>query len=216
MAKDTTLPAHNSGVVRKRTSDLLKEIIHLPDEGTITISRFFAMLGDRSFALFILIFSLPNSLPVPGIPGFSTITGLPILLIALQVTFGQKNIWLPNKVAQTSFSHQVVSKILLKALPMIMWLERFIKPRVVFLCEGFGERFIGFMILIMASILVLPIVGGNFLPGFSISLMALALLENDGLFAIFSVLVTITSLVVMIEIIYFVFEAAANWILSII
>jgi hypothetical protein len=61
----------------KRTSDLLKEIRDLPDQGMVTIGTFVDMLGDRSFSLCILIFSLPNSLPVPGIPGFSTITGCP-------------------------------------------------------------------------------------------------------------------------------------------
>src|SRR5687768_2949363 len=89
---------------RKRTSDLLRDIADQPDHGTISVGRFVELLGDRSFALCILIFSLPNSLPVPGIPGFSTITGVPILLIALQIVFGRKAIWLPPKIAAKSFT----------------------------------------------------------------------------------------------------------------
>lgn len=199
---------------KKRTSDLLQEIADRQGDGSITIGQFVEMLGDRSFALTILIFSLPNSLPVPGIPGFSTLTGLPILIIALQIVFGRASIWLPKQVAEKQFSQAVVTKIVLKALPVIRWLERFIKPRLTPLCESLGERFIGLLIVLMALILVLPIVGGNFLPGFSISLMALALLENDGMFAILSIFVCLSSLYVMYEIIRFVVSAAIHWLMG--
>jgi hypothetical protein len=198
----------------KRTSDLLKDIANAPDHGQISIGRFVEMLGDRSFALSILIFSLPNSLPVPGIPGFSTLTGIPILLIALQIMFGRSAIWLPEKVAEKHFSHAIIVKIVNKALPVISWLERYIKPRMTFMCESLGERAIGFLIVVMSIILALPIVGGNFLPGFSISLMALALLENDGIFAIFSMVFALCSVYIMYEIIYFVLSLAIKWMLG--
>jgi hypothetical protein len=200
---------------KRRTSDLLKEIAHTPDNGSITVGKFVEMLGDRSFALSILIFSLPNSLPVPGIPGFSTLTGVPILLIAMQIVFGRQSIWLPQKVAEKTFSQAVITKIVHKALPVIKWLERFIKPRVSMICESWGERLMGALIFTMALILTLPIVGGNFLPGFSISLMALALLENDGIFAIFSMLFALASVYVMYEIIYFVIGTAIRWTLGV-
>lgn len=196
---------------RKRTSHLLQEIAHAPDHGHITVGQFVQMLGDRSFALSILIFSIPNSLPVPGIPGFSTITGIPILLIALQIVFGRKAIWLPKKVAEKQFSHAVIVKIIKKALPIILWIERFVRPRLTPICESYGERLIGVLMAAMAAILSLPIVGGNFLPGFSISLMALALLENDGIFALFGMFFTVGSIYIMFKIIAFVVLAIIGW-----
>lgn len=208
-------PLYPPGHHKKRTTHLLQEIADRHDRGTITVGEFVDMLGDRSFALTILIFSLPNSLPIPGIPGFSTITGLPILLIALQIVFGRSSIWLPAKVAKKEFSQAVVTKIVRKALPIISWLERFIRPRLGFMSEALGERFIGLCIATMSLILVLPIVGGNFLPGFSISLMALALLESDGLFAIFSILFCFGSIYLMYEIISFVVVTAVTWLIGI-
>lgn len=198
----------------KRTSQLLKNIVTAPDDGRISVGEFVKQLGDRSFALVILIFSLPNSLPVPGIPGFSTITGLPILFVALQIMFGRESIWLPRKVARVRFSHRSMTKIIGKAIPAVLWLEKLLRPRLSFLCEGLGERFIGLLILLMASILCLPVVGGNFLPGFAISLLALTLLEKDGFFALFSTAFTIGSLSFMYKLIAFVLAGLHKWMLG--
>jgi hypothetical protein len=131
---------------------------------------------------------------------------VPILLIALQIVCGRHAIWLPHKVANKSFKQSIVVKIVEKALPIIIWLERFVRPRLTFLCDGLAERVIGLLIVAMALILSLPIVGGNFLPGFAISLMALALLENDGIFAVLSAAFTVGSVYLMLEIIAKAFE----------
>ena len=196
----------------KRTSDLLQDIAQTTGRGEITIGDFVAMLGERSFALAILIFSLPNSLPIPGVPGFSTLTGLPILFIALQILCGRKDIWLPRKVAAKRFQGEFLTKIIRKALPVVIWLEKLLHPRLTIVCESIGERFIGFLIAMMAFILALPIAGANFLPALSISLLALALLENDGFFAALSILFTLASLCFMYEVILLVVGGTVHWV----
>lgn len=195
-------------------SELLKRIYDLPPRETISIGEFITLLGDRSFALVILIFSLPNSLPVPGIPGFSTITGLPILFIAFQMLMGRDSIWLPKKIAAKNFSYNFLRKIIKKALPVIVYIEKFLHPRMLGICNNNGERVIGLFIAMMAFILTLPIVGGNFLPGAAISLMALALLENDGLFACFSIAFCILSLYIMLSILMWVAQLVISWVLA--
>lgn len=194
-----------------RASTLLQQIADTPDRETISVGEFVSLLGERSFALAILIFSLPNSLPVPGIPGFSTITGLPILFIAMQMVMGEKTIWLPRKVSEKTFSQAFLKKIVTKAMPLVLWLERYLHPRGRVLCGPVGERIMGFLIVLMAFILVLPIVGGNFLPGASISLMALALLENDGLFASVAITVCLLSLALMFSIVVWLLKLAIGW-----
>jgi len=198
----------------KRTSELLRDIAASHEDGEISIGECVARMGDRSFALAILVFSLPNSLPVPGIPGFSTITGIPILLIALQIIAGRQSIWLPHRVAEKKFQQAFLAKIVRKALPVVLWLERWLKPRLSFVCEGWGERLIGLLIFVMAAILALPIVGGNFLPGFAISLLALSLLEKDGLFASFAISFCVGSIYFMYKIVAYVLGAAMHWLFS--
>ncbi len=176
----------------KRPSELLKNIMQTPERDNITIGNFVELLGNRSFALIILILAMPNVLPI-GIPGFSTMTGVPILCMALQMVWGRQVIWLPNKMAGKHLQQKHLNKIICKILPTLLWLEKFLRPRGTILCKSIGTRVIGLVIAMMASVLVLPIIGGNLLPGFSISLLALALLEKDGFLVVASILFTMTS-----------------------
>lgn len=189
---------------------MLRKILKESNEDNISVGRFTSLLGDRAFALTILIFSLPNSLPIPGIPGLSTITGVPIILIALQIIAGRHTIWLPKKVADKEFSQAMLAKVITKALPVVVWIERFLKPRFLIMTQGVIERLMGVLILSMALILSLPIIGGNFLPGFCISLMALSILERDGLLAAFAMALTVGSIVFMYNIVLLAFHWIAE------
>jgi hypothetical protein len=185
-----------------KTSHILKEIAEYPtDSGTITIRQFMQMLGDRSFCLAILIFSLPNSLPVPGIPGFSTITGIPIIFIGLQMMLGKKALWLPKSIADRRFSKVFISKVLLKSLPYVIRLEKVLRPRLLFMTSAWGERVLGVFFVVLAVIIAMPIPGGNFLPGLSMSLLALGMLERDGLFLLLAMTFILGTITIMIEII---------------
>lgn len=189
----------------KRTSTLLKEIIeHSAEGGEISVGELVGLLGERAFGLVILIFSLPNSLPIPGIPGFSTVTGLPMVFFAAQMALGRQTLWLPCKMAARQFSRAMLARMLAKALPAVMWLERWLRPRWTFAVSPWAERVIGLMILVQALVLSLPLPGGNFLPGLTSTLLALALLEQDGMLAAAGLLFGVTTLALMYQIIAFV------------
>lgn len=185
----------------QRTSAILAGIIARPGDGSISVERFTSMLGERAFALAILIFALPNSLPIPGIPGVSTVTGLPITFFALQMILGRDTIWLPKKIAQKEFSEAGLKKILAKTLPAVRWLEKYLRPRMHWLCGAWAERALGLGFAILSLIIALPIPGGNFLPGLSMSIIALALLERDGLIALGGVVFATCSVFFMYDII---------------
>jgi hypothetical protein len=200
---------------KERTSDIVARIIAQCEEGgTITLREFLVLLGDRSFGLVILIFSLPNSLPIPGIPGFSTITGLPITLIALQMVLGRPTLWLPDAMANVGFSKALLAKMLSKALKPLIKLETWLKPRLLAVTSPVGERVIGVFFVVLSLIIALPIPGGNFLPGVAMSLIALGLLERDGLFILLSKLFAIGSIVFMCQIIVMFFNAVHDWLLG--
>ena len=194
-----------------RTSVILHRMLSGGSEGDISVGEFMAQLGERAFALAILIFALPNSLPLPGIPGFSTLTGVPIILLGLQLAIGQEVIWLPKKVAQQRFSRSSLYKIIEKTLPFIIWLEKFLKPRFLWIGHPVGERAVGLVIVVLALILALPVPGGNFLPGLSICILALAILERDGLIGALGLLFVASTMVFMIKLIIGAFHIALKW-----
>jgi len=137
-------------------------------------------LGRRSFGVLLFVFAIPNSVPL-GIPGISTVTGLPILLIASQMVLGQQRIWLPEWIARRDFSREGFLKLIEKTMSWLARVERMLKPRWLWLVKGKVERLLAAVCVLMAFLLILPIPFGNVPPGFSLLLISLGLIERDGL-----------------------------------
>lgn len=161
------------------------EVVHAlfdkagPDD-KIGIGEVVEALGRRAFGLGILLFSLPNSLPIPSIPGFSTLTGLPILFFAFQLTMGRSQCWLPHWLAVRQLPIGKIAPAMKKVIPYIDRAEKYLQPRLLQCSSPFGLRLAGAVILFLATILALPIPFGNFLPGFCVSIIALGILQRDG------------------------------------
>jgi hypothetical protein len=172
---------HSNNESFGRTSNILEYIIDgAKGDGEITIREVLDLLGERAFGLALLVFCLPNSLPIPSPPGFSAITGAPIIILALQMTLGRETPWLPARIGNYSFSRDKFAAFLTKALPYIRKIEKLLHPRMQFFQSWLGERLTGLSFLILGIVLSMPIPLGNFLPGVSMSLIALGLLERDG------------------------------------
>ncbi len=175
--------------VKKRTTDIINTIIHNAETNdNVTIGEFIHTLGERVFGLAVLLFALPNSLPLPGIPGFSSITGAPIIIFGLQMMLGQRTPWLPQKISSYRFSQKKLAFILKKTIPILRKIEFFVKPRFSFMLSPLAERFIGLAFMILGWILAMPIPFGNFLPGISLCIIALGLVEGDGLVIIMGII----------------------------
>lgn len=137
-------------------------------------------LGQRSFGFILLIFALPNSLPILGIPGVSTITGLPMLFVAVQMALGHQRVWLPRWIANSSLATTDFQGLIRKVCPWLQRIEKLMRPRLTFLTLGNAERWLGAFCVLLAFLLVLPIPLGNLLPALGILFIALGLIESDG------------------------------------
>ena len=137
-------------------------------------------LGQRSFGFILLIFALPNSLPIIGIPGVSTITGLPMLFVAVQMALGYQRVYLPRWIADSSITTADFQSLIRKVSPWLQRIERLMKPRLGFLTGNNAERWLGAFCALLAFLLALPIPLGNLLPALGILFIALGLIERDG------------------------------------
>lgn len=166
----------------KRTSVIIEEVVEqCTEDGVVTVQEFVEQMGLKALALAILVFSI--SAVIAGvIPGFSTIVAMPIIFIALQIALGRTTIYLPKSVREKRISPKVINDALARSLPTLRWIERFIRPRLVWLTNGAFKRVIALVIMVLAGILALPIPLGNFIPSFTITLLAIAILERDGIF----------------------------------
>ncbi|MEQ1950595.1 exopolysaccharide biosynthesis protein [Mesorhizobium sp. CN2-181] len=149
----------------------------------VTVASILDALGDRSFAALLVLFAVFNLIPLP--PPSSAILGLPLLVVAAQLTYGSKRAWLPKFMAEKSISAEQFRSIMDRVIPRLVRLERLIRPRYWPFWRRRGDRVIGLMAVALAVIIILPIPFGNGLPAFSVALLGLSLSERDGiLFAV--------------------------------
>ncbi|MGM8225377.1 exopolysaccharide biosynthesis protein [Cellvibrio sp. ARAG 10.3] len=155
------------------------------------------LLGDRSFGFLLLLFALPNSIPLVGIPGVSTVTGIVLIVIAIQMIGGLRRLYLPERIQRRSFSGTGFKKLIQRAAPWLAKLERGLKPRWPWLTSSRAERWLGGVCLLLALLLILPIPFGNFFPGFAVVLLALGLIEKDGVFIVAGLAMTVVSVIAL-------------------
>ena len=92
--------------------------------------------------------------------------------------------------------------------PLLARAERLLRPRLLFVTSIAGERVIGGLCLVLALVLALPIPLGNMLPAIAISLMALGVLERDGVWVIGGAVIGALSLVVVWGVVWALARAA--------
>ena len=146
----------------------------------IAFGEMLDLLRERGFALLILLLALPNAIPGPAIPGLSTLTGLPLVMIALQLALGRIEPELPDWIRRKSVSRAAFQGLVGRARPWLQRLESVVRPRMLHITSRHGERLIGAWIVIAALFLCLPIPFGNLPMAIGLMILAIGLMERDG------------------------------------
>lgn len=136
-------------------------------------------LADRAYGVLLFIFALPNLLPLP--PGVSTVLAVLLVLIAVQFVLGQSRLYFPSWLGKRSFERASFEQALARVRPSLRWIERLLQPRLLWLTSRNGERLVGLLCIVFALMVALPIPFVHQLPGLAICVMALALIERDGI-----------------------------------
>ncbi|MCG5243477.1 exopolysaccharide biosynthesis protein [Azospirillum doebereinerae] len=179
---------------RARASDLLNEFLTRDHDPRITLGAIMALLGDRAFGALLLILSIPNILPVPGL---STATGVPMILIGAQMAAGRAGPWLPRRMAAVTLDRDAFLSVMRRAKPWAERVERHLRERLPQLAGPTAERLLGLAVVVLAVILALPIVFGNQPPAFAIALIALGLIERDGAFVLAGLIAGLLAIAIM-------------------
>lgn len=190
---------------KKRFSQILDAIGADPRRDRVSVSDLMQAMDARAVAALILLFALPNVVPTP--PGTSAILGLPLLYLTAQMMLG-KMPWLPAFIADRSMTRLDYVSFVGRVTPLLARAERLLKPRFLFLTSPNAERVVGGFCLLLAVVLALPIPLGNMLPAFAISLMALGVLERDGIWVVIGALVGGGSLMIVWGVVYALTKAA--------
>jgi hypothetical protein len=154
------------------------------------------VLGPRSFGMVLVMFGLPNLLPVPGLP---ILCGFIIGMIAFQMVLGKDHLVLPRWVGMKRVKRDDLARVVQRATPTLSAIERAMRPRIAVLTDPLMQRLLGVVLCILALALMAPIpFFGGIAPGLAVILLGLGLAERDGvvillggLASIFAVIVTV-------------------------
>lgn len=190
---------------RKKLSLVLAELAEDPARARISVGDLAQIMQARAFGALLLVFALPNVLPAP--PGTSGILGLPLLYLAAQMMLGTPP-WLPPFISRRSMLREDFAALIERVTPMLERAERLLVPRLPALSTPLAERLVGGLCLVLAFVLVLPIPLGNMLPAFAICLLALGILERDGVWILAGTVTGLLALLIVYGVVYALIRAA--------
>lgn len=177
-----------------RLSAILTAIATAEDKDRISIGDLLEALKRRALGALMFIFAIITALPMP--PGVSAVVGAPLVFLSAQLMLGM-NAWLPRIITDRSLSRVDFHRVVKAASPWLARAEGIMKPRFEFLARPPGVYFAGLVTFVMSLLVLLPIPGANMAPSIAICIIALGLLERDGIWIVLGALVGIVSTVVV-------------------
>ena len=197
-------------------SQKLAQILEANPSGT-TLNQLLERTEGRGFYLVIILLALPFIVPV-SIPGFSTVLGLSVALLSLRLAFGQTP-RLPRFMGERKLSPAVQRKILAGSVKYLRLVEKLVKPRRTPWMSTRPARFFNALLMtFMGLLLALPFPPlppfTNSLPCYSIILLAVSMMEEDGVTIWIAYAVsagTIVYLVIMAQVLQHAFVKAVHF-----
>lgn len=161
----------------RRLSKVLVEIGADPAT-RISFDDILDALSERSFGALMILFAALNLVPLP--PGTSTIFGIPLVLLSIQMLLGFEKPWFPAFMRRKSMQVETYRRFIARLEPMLVRFEKLARPRYWFVPQMIVERVVSIVALLMSLIVILPVPLINQLPALSIVLLAIGLGEQDG------------------------------------
>lgn len=191
-----------------RTSGLLTALAALPGE-RIAVGTIVAALKDRAYALLVVLLGLPNCLPMP--PPIPLVCGLVLVFVAVQMLAGLTMPWLPQALLGRSIRRTVLSRAVSRAVPVLLRLERFSKPRLTLLGSRHAMPVLGLVVLVLAlGLLVAAPFIGQIPLGLAICLVGLGLVERDGVLIVIGAVLGVIGLMLSAGFAYAIFAAISE------
>lgn len=185
-------------------SQQLLRLARSGDSERVSLGDLLRGIKTHARATLLILFALPNLLP--GLPGTSAVTGLPLVFLTLQMMLGREA-WLPGFIANRSLQRSNLLALLTRAEPHLARVERVLHPRLSSLSSENAQRILGAIGILLSLLVMLPIPLGNFLPALAILIAALGLLANDGYFILAAAVIAISAVIVLVGVYWAVITA---------
>ena len=192
-----------------RTSEVLNKLAATPGE-RLSVATIFASLGDKAFALLIVILGLPNCIPMP--PPIPILCAFLLIGVAIQIGVGRKAPLAPQFILNRSVAQKDVRRAAERVMPAVLKMERFSRPRL----QWVQPRVAGLLIAVLLVMLSLGIITaapfiGQIPWGLAVCLMGLGLVERDGVLLIACVAAAFIGASLSAGFVYAIVVAITSW-----
>lgn len=171
-------------------SETLKKIGKKKEEGSTKIAELIEDFHENGILLAMIFFALPVAMPLPYPPGFTTVMGLPLIILLIQMINDNKKVKLPQRVSDYEIKNSTFKMISNKIVSVIETVEKYVKPRMNFAKSVYCEQLVGFICFVAVISVAIPIPLTNAIPVLGITVMALDLLNRDEIVIIVGIAVT--------------------------
>jgi hypothetical protein len=185
----------------------LRSLLEEADRDRIFVSDLLSAIEDRAVLALVLLFSLPNIIPMP--PGTSAVLGAPLVILTAQWLLGAKP-WLPSPLLHMSLDRRDLARWLDRATPWLMRADSMLRPRLAPLVRPCAQRMAGILGMVLALILLLPIPLGNAPPALAISVLAAGFLRRDGVWVLAGTAIGTASIAIAWKVVSLAFRAGAG------
>ena len=168
-------------------SDRLDRLAAEAQGEVVSLNWVMAQLHERAFGLFLLILALPCC--IPFLYGIPQVVALPLMFVSAQILFGRQTPWLPTKLSERTVSTSSLASLAKRAGPWLRRIEAVSRPRLGALTRPPLDRVIGIALVLFSASILVPLPGTNTVPGFAVVLVAMGLLQRDGLIVILGTLI---------------------------
>jgi hypothetical protein len=190
MDKDSAARPDASVTDRKPTSDVLRDLLEGAPTGKVSLRWLLDALEERSFGIVMLLLGL-----VALVPGASGVVGVLVAVPAIQLILARKAPVFPGFIARRQVSTQRLAGLIARIEPVLRRLERVIRPRWVTPIEA-TKRAVGFILILLGALLLVPIPLSNIVPALVIMLLAFAYLEDDGVLLCIALVAALAALAI--------------------
>lgn len=180
------MTAHRTN--HRKVSQIIADLAREPKD-RVSLADLVAVLDERAFGVLMLILALPNAVGLGTIPGLSTVFGIPQIFVSLQMILGAQRPWLPAFVLERSIAMKDFRTMVERAEPSLVKIERLLRPRLAVMSSDLVERLLGLVLLILSILVALPIPFANQPPAVAQGLIALGMIERDGVIVLVGLVV---------------------------
>ncbi|QIE54948.1 exopolysaccharide biosynthesis protein [Pikeienuella piscinae] len=170
---------------------ILNDVRSLINGGSVSVDEIVTNLGGASFAPLLFLPAAAVVSPLSGVPGFSSLCGLMIAVVAAQMVAARGHLWLPGWLRRRRIPSDRLRKALGFAHRPARFLDRVTRRRLAALVEPPFSALPSVVCLLcglaMPFLELVPFTSS--ILGFAVAVLAVSALARDGLFALLALIV---------------------------